>query len=98
MILLSVSQYLRLRPHKTRTIFLCLCCGSGKNALSLGSLDISASPKSRSARVFYEIYHGKAGVLPSSNCVDLIETLEEVFHSEELMGQLWKVNPNESGS
>ena len=28
----------------------------------------------------------------------MIETLVEVFHSEELTGHLWKVDPKESGS
>ena len=34
-----------------------------------------------SARIFDKIDHGKDGVLPSSKFVDLIETLEEGFHS-----------------
>ena len=50
------------------------------------------------ARVFDKIDHVKDGVLPSSKFVDFIETLEEGFHSEELAGQLRKVDPNKSGS
>ena len=33
------------------------------------------------ARIFDKIYHGKNGVLPSSNFFDLIETLGEYSHS-----------------
>ena len=40
------------------------------------------------AKVFGEIYHVKAVVLPSSKFVDLIETLGEGFHNEYLTGQL----------
>ena len=50
------------------------------------------------AVVFDKIYNEKGGVLPSSNFVDLIETIWEVFHNEELAGHLQKVDPNESGS
>ena len=46
--------------------------------------------------IFDKKYRGKDGVLPSSKFVDLIETLGEGFHNEELSGQLWKVDPNES--
>ena len=46
-------------------------------------------------RLFDEIYNRKAGVLPSSKFVDLIETLGEGFHGEDLEGQLRKVDPNE---
>ena len=64
--------------------------------------DVDELPDSDSAkaaaRVFDEIDNGKAGVLPSSKFVDLIETLGEGFHGEELAGQLRKVDPNESGS
>ena len=49
------------------------------------------------ARVFDEIDIEIAGVLPSSVFVDLIETLGDGFHSEELAGQLRNVDPNESG-
>ena len=37
-------------------------------------------------------------LLPSSNFIDLIETLGEIFHSEELAVNLGKLYPNESGS
>ena len=47
-------------------------------------------------RVFDKIDHGKDGVLPSSNFVDLIEKIREGFHSEELAVHLCKVDPNES--
>ena len=36
----------------------------------------------------------KYGVFPSSNFVDLIETLGEGFHSEDLVGYLQKTYPN----
>ena len=49
-------------------------------------------------RVFDKIDDGKAGVLPLLRFVDLIETLGEGFHSEELAGHRRKVYPNESGS
>ena len=45
-----------------------------------------------------KIDHRKDGVLPSSKFVDLIETLGEGFHSEELAGHLWKLDLNESGT
>ena len=48
--------------------------------------------------IFDVIYNGTDDVLPLSNFVDFIETLGEVFHSEELAGHLRKVDPNESGS
>ena len=48
--------------------------------------------------IFYKIYNEKDGVLPSSKFVDLIETLGESFHSEDLAGHLHKLDPNESGS
>ena len=51
-----------------------------------------------SAILFDEIYHGNYGVLPSSKFVEFIETLGEVFHSEDLAGRLHKVDPNESVS
>ena len=56
--------------------------------------DISKS----AARVFDNIYNGKDGALPSSKSFDLIETIEEGSHSEELAGNLQKADPNESGS
>ena len=59
-------------------------------------LPYSYFPKAN-ARVFDEIYHGKASVLPSSKSVDLIETLGEGFNSEDLVGQMWKLDPNENG-
>ena len=49
-------------------------------------------------RVFDKLDNGKDGVLPSSKFVDLIQTLGEGFHSEELLVHLQKVEPNESGS
>ena len=49
----------------------------------LDELPDSDFPKS-TARVFNKIYNGKDGVLPSSNFVDLIETLGKVFYSEEM--------------
>ena len=48
--------------------------------------------------VFDEIDNGKAGVLTFSKFVDLIETLGEGLHGEDLVGQLRKVDPNESVS
>ena len=50
------------------------------------------------ARLFDKIDHGKYGFLPPSKFVDFIETLGEVFHSEDLAGRLHKVDPNESVS
>ena len=49
-------------------------------------------------RLFYEIDNGKAGLLPSSKFGDLIEIIGVGFHSEDMAGQLRKVDPNESGS
>ena len=49
------------------------------------------------ARVFDKIDNGKDGVLPLSKFFDLIETLGEYFHSEDLVGHLQKLDPNESG-
>ena len=43
------------------------------------------------ARVFNKIENGKDGVLPSSKFVDLIETLGEGFHIEDMAGHLHKV-------
>ena len=45
-------------------------------------------------RVFDGIDNGKDGVLPSSKLFDLLETLGEVFHSEDMMDQLRKFDPN----
>ena len=50
------------------------------------------------ARVYDKIDNGKAGVIQLSNFVDLIETLGEHFHIEELAGHLRKVDPNKSGN
>ena len=50
------------------------------------------------AIIFDKIDNGKDGVLTLSKFVDLIETLGEGFHIENLAGHLWKVDPNESGS
>ena len=46
------------------------------------------------AIVFDKIYNGKSGVLPSSNCFELIETLLEGFYSEDIAVQIQKVDPN----
>ena len=54
--------------------------------------------KASRTRVFDKIDNGKASALPLSKFVDLIETLGEGFHSEERVGNLWKVDSNESGS
>ena len=48
------------------------------------------------SRVFDKIDHGKYGFLPPSKFVDFIETLGEVFHSEDLVGYLRKVDSNKS--
>ena len=48
--------------------------------------------------IFDRIDNRKDGVIPQSKFVDLIETLEEGFHSEDLAGYLRKVDQNESGS
>ena len=50
------------------------------------------------ARVFDKVDDGKDCVLPQSKFVDLLETLGDIFHSEELAGHLQKVYPNESSS
>ena len=39
-----------------------------------------------SARIFDEIDNGKDGVLPPSKCIDLIKSIGEIFHSEDLVG------------
>ena len=49
-------------------------------------------------RLFYETDNGKAGLLPSSKFGDLIEIIGVGFHSEDMAGQIRKVDPNESGS
>ena len=49
------------------------------------------------ARVFDEIDNGKYGVLLLTNVVDLIDKNWYGFHNEEMVGQLRKVDPNESG-
>ena len=60
--------------------------------------DVDELPDSDSSktatRVFDKIDNGKDGVLPSSNFVDLIETLKEDFHNAELANRQWKVDPN----
>ena len=44
------------------------------------------------ARLFDEKYHGKASVFPSSNYVDLIETLGGGGgYTEDMEDQMWKV-------
>ena len=40
------------------------------------------------ARVFYNIDYGKDSLLPLSKFVDLVETIEEGFHSQDLAGYL----------
>ena len=55
------------------------------------------SPKPPSI-LFDKIYNGKAGVLPPSKFVYLIEKRGKGFYSEYLVGHLRKVYPNESGS
>ena len=45
-------------------------------------------------RVFDKIDNGKDVVLPLSKFFDLIEKIGEVFHSEEMVVHLWKVDPN----
>ena len=47
-----------------------------------------------SAIIFDKIDHGNDGALLSSKFVDLIETLGEDLNSEELAGNLQKVDPN----
>ena len=42
-------------------------------------------------RVFDKIDNGKVGVIPSSNFVDLIETLGDGFCTKDLAGNLRKV-------
>ena len=49
-------------------------------------------------RLFDKIDNGKDGVLPSSKFVDLIETLGEGFHNDDLADHRRKVDSNESGS
>ena len=64
--------------------------------------DVDELPDSyffKSAEISFDrIDHGKDGVLPSSNLVDLIVTLWEGFHSEEVAGHLQKLDPDESVS
>ena len=50
------------------------------------------------AIIFDKTDNGKAGVLLSSKFFYLIERLGKCFHSEELLGHLRKVYPNESVS
>ena len=49
-------------------------------------------------RVFDKIDNGKPSVLPLSKFVALIEKIGKGFHSEELAGNIRKVDPNKSGS
>ena len=60
--------------------------------------DVDKIPDSDFAKsnaiLFDTIDHGKGGVLPLSKFVDLIEKIEEGFHSEELAGHLQKLDPN----
>ena len=59
----------------------------------LDELPDSDFPKSVTI-LFDKIDNGKDGFLPLSRFFDLIETLGEGFHSEDLVGHLHKVNPN----
>ena len=45
-----------------------------------------------------QIDNGKDSVLPPLKFVDLIETLGDGFHSQDLFGNLRKVYPNKSGN
>ena len=57
--------------------------------------ELPDSDYSKAATIICDkIDNGKDSVLPLSNSVDLIETLGEGFHSEELAFHLWKVDPN----
>ena len=49
------------------------------------------------ARVFDKIESWDDGVLTFSKFVDLIETLGEGFHIEDIEGHRSKLDPNESG-
>ena len=64
--------------------------------------DVDELPDSDFAKaaaiIFDKRDNGKYCVLPSSKFVDLIETLGEGFHSDDLAGHLQKLDPNESGS
>ena len=61
--------------------------------------DLPGSSFSKAAaRVFDKIDNGKAGVLPYSKFVDLIETIGGGFNSDELEVHLPKIDPNESVS
>ena len=51
-----------------------------------------------STRVLVKIDNKKAGVLPSSKFVELIETLRDNFHRMDMAVHMNKVKPNESGS
>ena len=46
------------------------------------------------AIIFDKIDNEKDGVLQSSKFVDLVDTLGEGFHSDELAGHPWKVDSN----
>ena len=76
---------------------------TGKNTMIkdvkdyLGLLPDSYFSKAASI-IFYKTDIGKDFVFPLSKFVDLIGTLGEGFHSEELAGHLRRVGPNESGS
>ena len=75
---------------------------TGKNIVTEEAEDdideLNSSDFSKSAAILFdEIYNGEASVLPSSNFVDLVETLGKVFHCEELAGKLHKVDPNKRG-
>ena len=49
-------------------------------------------------KIFDEIDNGRPVFLPFSKFVGFIKTLEDCFHSENLVDQLRKLDPNESGS
>ena len=61
--------------------------------------ELPDSDFSKSATIIFDKKDNrKDGVLPLSNFVDLIEKLGESFHSEDLAGHMWNVDPNESVS
>ena len=57
--------------------------------------ELPGSDFSKAAAIISDkIYNGKYGVLPSSKFVDLIGTLGDGFHSEDMADHLRKVYPN----
>ena len=73
-----------------------------KTVIEDAEYDIDELPDSYFSRatviLFYEIDNGKAGLILSSKFGDLIQIIGVSFHCEDLVGQLRKVDPNESGS